>query len=461
MKILSFLLLCVACTINSLGQSFEMWFEDFGSGCDAGNYANGLFTPYGGWTVVDLDVNADDANNWFVSAAENGNGAGNCGTGCGENRTLHVGMDQSVFGHDMGASYYEGLDGFCGLVPCGTTQKRIESPVFVTNEIINMTLHFDYLEGGNEFDNGSVWIKLNGVWELLEDLDKTFSVDCAPQGLWTEHSINLPLEASNQVGLQFGFLWVNNDDGDQTFPSFAIDNITLMGEWAEDTTAPVLECPSFLAVGAYEGQCEVLVPYMDEYITIYDEFGVYPYTEQSLEIDDPLNSEMLITFTATDFVGNSASCQVLLVPVDVTPPAMLCADPIELVLQGNFSESFVEVPLPEVFDCSSFSLSNSFNNQEDASDIYPAGLTTVVFLAIDPDGNSQTCETDVNVVINPIDCCPGDFNCDGVVSVLDMLILINNFGCVSGCTADLDGNNFVSVADLTIFIELYGSICAD
>jgi HYR domain len=461
MKILSILLVFFACAIECLGQSFEMWSEDFATGCDAGNYATGLFTPYGGWTVVDLDVNADDANNWFVSAAENGNGAGNCGSGCGDNRTLHIGMDQSVFGHDLGASYYEGLDGFCGLVPCGTTQKRIESPVFVTNEIVNMTLQFDYIEGGNAFDNASIWIKVNDAWQLLEDLDKTFSVNCAPQGLWTAHSIILPPSASNQVGLQFGFLWENNDDGDQTFPSFAIDNISLTGEWAEDITAPELDCPAFLTVGAFEGQCGVLVPYMDEYITIYDENGVYPYTEQSYEIDDPLNAQILITFTATDFVGNSSSCQVLLIPVDITPPSMLCTDSIELVLQGNLTEGYVDIPLPDVFDCTSFALSNSFNNQDDASDMYPSGLTTVVFYAIDPDGNSQSCATEVNVIINPIDCCPGDFNCDGVVSVLDMLILINNFGCVANCVADLDGNNFVTVADLTIFIELYGTICAD
>jgi autotransporter-associated beta strand protein len=58
------------------------------------------------------------------------------------------------------------------------------------------------------------------------------------------------------------------------------------------------------------------------------------------------------------------------------------------------------------------------------------------------------------------DCCTGDFNCDGVYSVADLLILISDFGCVSiDCIADLDDDFVVGVSDLQIFIGLYGLIC--
>lgn len=56
-------------------------------------------------------------------------------------------------------------------------------------------------------------------------------------------------------------------------------------------------------------------------------------------------------------------------------------------------------------------------------------------------------------------CCDGDFNCDGVINVLDMIIIVNQFGCTTGCTADLDGDGIIGASDLTIFNGLYGDIC--
>jgi hypothetical protein len=60
------------------------------------------------------------------------------------------------------------------------------------------------------------------------------------------------------------------------------------------------------------------------------------------------------------------------------------------------------------------------------------------------------------------DCCLGDLNCDGTVSVADILILISQFGCVgSQCYADLDDDDVVGVTDLQLFNTLYGTDCPE
>jgi hypothetical protein len=59
----------------------------------------------------------------------------------------------------------------------------------------------------------------------------------------------------------------------------------------------------------------------------------------------------------------------------------------------------------------------------------------------------------------PVDCAKADLNCDGVVDVLDLLILLDNWGeckdCKT-CDADLDDNCLVDVLDLLILLDNWG-----
>ena len=52
--------------------------------------------------------------------------------------------------------------------------------------------------------------------------------------------------------------------------------------------------------------------------------------------------------------------------------------------------------------------------------------------------------------------CPmGDADCDGVVTVTDLLDLLGMFGCASDCGwADLDGNGSVGVPDVLLWLTL-------
>ncbi|MEZ4799148.1 MAG: hypothetical protein R2809_05065 [Flavobacteriales bacterium] len=289
-KFTTWVLLMVS--IHAYSQT-TFWTEDFGTGCNQGQFATNYISPNGIWLVTPLGINETGQNFWFVSAAENGNEVGECGTGCGDNQTLHLGVVNTFVGNDLGASYYEGLFSMCDFVDCGSTDKRVESPVIDCSNYSSMTLHFTYIEGGNDIDNATLWLKANSGWVLIDDMAKTFSATCAPQGVWTEYQIALPSWADNASDLQFGIRWINNDDADATDPSFAIDNISLEG---------------------------------------------------------------------------------------------------------------------------------TFENE-----------------------NS--------------DCCDGDFNCDGVVGVADMILFISQYGCINSCFADLTNDGVVGAADLIAFSNLFGTVC--
>jgi hypothetical protein len=50
-------------------------------------------------------------------------------------------------------------------------------------------------------------------------------------------------------------------------------------------------------------------------------------------------------------------------------------------------------------------------------------------------------------------------NGDGNVTVADVLLVLSEFGCMSGCTADVDGDGYVNVSDLLLLLSMFGTVC--
>lgn len=216
--------------LSSFAQS-GFWTENFNNGCNNGCQATAYTGPNGAWTQTITGTEGTDPNEWFVSCAENNNGAGNCGSGCGSapDQTLHISAKpgNQLCPNDCGASYDAG--GLCGLLTCPQTSRRIESPTIncsAANSTISVS--FIYMSAGaapNDLCN--LWYYDGMNWSLVQALAATNNSGCSGQGRWTSISIALPQSAIGNANVKIGFEWKNNDDGVGTDPSVAIDDVSL------------------------------------------------------------------------------------------------------------------------------------------------------------------------------------------------------------------------------------------
>ncbi|MDG2312126.1 MAG: hypothetical protein P8L64_07050, partial [Flavobacteriales bacterium] len=55
--------------------------------------------------------------------------------------------------------------------------------------------------------------------------------------------------------------------------------------------------------------------------------------------------------------------------------------------------------------------------------------------------------------------CPEDLNGDGFISIVDLLLLLSEFGCLSLCDADVNQDGSVAVDDILIILSVFGNTC--
>ena len=223
------------------------WLENFNNGCTSLCPVSGYTGVNGPWTMIDstpalLCSIAVSSNQWYVSCAENGHTPGVCATGCmaadstSTLATLHIGNVPTspaapVFcpTGDCGARYDGG--GFCdvgGIPPSTQTDKRAVSPNINCLGRNNITLSFNYITKGDPGnDYGQVEYSDDGgtSWYFLASPNA--SILCDTVGQWASYSFLLPSSCDNNPGVKIGFRWINNDDGNGTDPSFAVDNVSL------------------------------------------------------------------------------------------------------------------------------------------------------------------------------------------------------------------------------------------
>jgi len=199
------------------------WTEAFQNGCASGCLANTYTGTNGAWTTTSTGVNGNDANVWYISGAECGNGPDTCGSVCGAtDPSLHLGMYATL--GDNGATYLAGGLGY--LYP--ETNMRAESPIINCSGHSTITLAFNFIGNGDgTLDDATLWYYNGSTWSQIDPLPKPPLGTCNPQAQWTAFSIQLPLDANNNPNVKIGFNWTNNDDNIGTDPSFAVDDITL------------------------------------------------------------------------------------------------------------------------------------------------------------------------------------------------------------------------------------------
>lgn len=224
MKQLYMIIISVFCSLGAVAQT-TIWLEDFDGNSGAGS----------NWGILNENVGVQGPaeNLWYISDTEDGNASGACGTGGGGDQSLHLGS--SVAG-DIGAAYEVGCSPGCffcdffGVCINSTTNKRTQSQDINTIGHNNLTLNFNYIEGGDlAIDDCMVEFSINGgvTWSTLVNTPKTDPAPCAPQGIWTAFSIALPLSCENIPNLRIAFRWINNADGVGVDPSFGVDDIRI------------------------------------------------------------------------------------------------------------------------------------------------------------------------------------------------------------------------------------------
>lgn len=214
--------------ISPISYSQMIFFENFdlpacpgGSGCDP---------SLSGWTVSQSGFNGITPNRWYISGKSSGQ-PGDCDAWSTTDQTLHIANDSN-----SSAAQLMCPTGDCGAAYDASdsseiTDVRVESPVIDLTGKTNVLLSFHYIENGDTTnDNAEVWYFDGTAWNFLEDIYKTN--DCgAWNGLWTSHSVLLPVSANNNPGVKIGFRWYNNGDGIGTDPSVSINDVSLLNNF--------------------------------------------------------------------------------------------------------------------------------------------------------------------------------------------------------------------------------------
>jgi len=181
-----------------------------------------------------------------------------------------------------------------------------------------------------------------------------------------------------------------------------------------DTTPPTISSVSDMIV-------EAAVPYENivnfETPTAYDTLGVVSVISDAPEFF-PLG-ETIVTWTATDVVGNISTIEQKVIVVDTTAPDLTIPED-QIVEATSIEETSVEIGEAEAYDITG--ISSITNN---APEMFSLGSTVVTWVSIDSNGNTTTSEQTITVVdtTSPSIFVPADIVAEAVDPVLNFIQL--------------------------------------
>lgn len=215
----------------------------------------------------------------------------------------------------------------------------------------------------------------------------------------------------------------------------------------EDQEAPVVIAPANVTVDA-GASCDASVTVAAA--SVSDNCGNVTVTNDFNNTSDASGTYpvgvTVITWTATDAGGNTATATSTVTVVDSTDPVIDCTALVEASALVGDGTATVAVPMPSVTDnCTGVTWTNDFTGLPDASGDYPGGTTVVNWTATDAAGNMATCTTTVEVSIVG---GPAGVN-EGLMLWFDADIsALNDGGSLAGDTEevatceDLSGNDY-------------------
>ncbi len=190
---------------------------------------------------------------------------------------------------------------------------------------------------------------------------------------------------------------------------------------AGDMTPPTVSCPPSITLNPSPGLCDVT--YMVPTPATMDACGMVDSISRVPSGNNFMIGNTVVTYTATDQAGNSATCTLEITVEDQNPPQFTNCPSNVLVYAASDACSAPATWTPPAFtDCSPITVENNFF----PGDNFPASCapTTVFYRATDAFDNVSTCQFTVMALDTtlPVIVCPADItvvlvnNCDTIVN---------------------------------------------
>lgn len=178
-----------------------------------------------------------------------------------------------------------------------------------------------------------------------------------------------------------------------------------------DVVKPIITgCPSNQTISMTADACSVIANWNIPSST--DNCELVSLTSTHLPGSTFQKGITTVTYSATDATGNVATCSFTITVVDnIAPVIQNC--PANIIVKTSSSTIPVNWNAPELKDnCPGGTLTSS----KLPGSVFPEGTTTVVYTAMDVNGNSAKCSFDVTVVVEAapiITGCPIDITVNG------------------------------------------------
>jgi len=228
-----------------------------------------------------------------------------------------------------------------------------------------------------------------------------------------------------------------------------------------DTNPPTITCPPTPALISANESCQATIPDLVTGTTASDNCD----TEVSISQNPPAGTlvglgDTMVTLTARDNSGLTATCQVSISVVDMTPPTITCpANPAPIT-----ADEHCQAGIPDLVTTAK--AADNCDNQVAvtqnplAGTLVGLGDTVVILMADDGHGNTATCQVTVTVVDTTpptITCPPGltvvwaDGNCQGVIpDLMPAAIATDNCDTAVAITQDPLPGTMVGLGDVVV-----------
>ncbi len=236
-----------------------------------------------------------------------------------------------------------------------------------------------------------------------------------------------------------------NDNGNTIECSFDI-TVTYSND-------PVLICPQNIEVDALPGTCSSPVTWAPPIFS--STCGLATLTGDYSPGDSFPIGTTTVTYTGVDGGGNVFTCSFdVIVSGGGNPVFLNCPADIDLVAApGECDATATWIP-PTVDENCGFVITSS---SHDPGDVFPAGTTTVTYIATDPNGNTIECSFDVNIAydITPTLVCPADITVDAAAGACTAIVtweiptLSNDCG-LSTVTANYESGDALPIGTTTV-----------